>query len=286
VDSGVQSGRDGRGSRSRGRLETRPDCTTKPAELVERAQTRADRELGAVDAKRDAFESFVGRIRDVPARRPAVGSMPAVGDRKTTEDASSDGCRAVRSAFADTVRPQSVADVDDPESLAATIRSELTDSIAVALASSTDAAFSPALKRAVLVESAERLAEIRACRRALRREREQLADAAALVSDVTTWIVTADETPLGDLGFDELRDRHETLAEHRRRCSAFLGDRQAFLRETTTGRGDVACSHDRFSDYLYGDLDADYPALSAVVQLDGTCRECQRAVRDHLVRRA
>jgi hypothetical protein len=39
-------------------------------------------------------------------------------------------------------------------------------------------------------------------------------------------------------------------------------------------------------EYLYADFKHTYPALSTVTRLDQTCQQAQRAVRDHLVRRA
>lgn len=71
------------------------------------------------------------------------------------------GCRRVRRAFEETVRPHSTADVENGEPLLESVR--------------------------------------------------------------------ADETPLSALGFETLRCRHETLADHRERCQRLADRRQAFL---------------------------------------------------------
>jgi hypothetical protein len=255
---------------------------------VEQARTRVRTERETVAAKLDAYETFVGRVTELQAERSpsSATGVTAVGATDLSTDASgTDRCRAVRTAFAETIRPHSVPD-DETESLLETVREEFTDAVAVALAPTTDASFTPELKRTVLTEARSRRSEATALHAALGREDAYLGDANAAVDDVVAWIVDADETPLTDLGFDALKRRHETLADHRDRCRDAARDRQAFLRGTTNDGPDAGVRHRSLVPYLYQDFPVDHPVLATVTELDATCRDCQRAVRDHLVRRA
>jgi hypothetical protein len=263
-------------------------CDVPVETYVDRAGVRVRAEREAVAAKRDAFEAFRDRVSEIPASTPTAATgrtMATAGQGFRADGSGDDRCRRVRTAFAETVQPHSVADVDGGESLLATIRSEFTDAIAVALAPTTEPSFSPELKRLLLSEAADRRTEADVTCRALAREQSELDDAADTVDGITTWIAGADETPLTDLGFEELRDRHERLADHRAACEDLVRDRQAFLRETTNRGTDLGIRHRSLLGYVYGELPVEHPVLATAARLEVTCRECQRAVRDHLVRR-
>jgi len=256
--------------------------------LVDDACTRADAERDAMAAKRDAYDRFLARVDDVPVQgtpTPTATPTGAGTTRTLTGTASSDGCRAIRRAFADTVRPHSVADVDDPEPLLETVRTELSESIAAAIAPNTTTALTPPLVRTIEAEADARQRETRVTIRALEREADELATAADVVDEITGWLVETDERPLADCDFADLQERHEVLATVRERCDARLADRQAFLAGVTSDDADVGVSHRAIVDYLYADFPADYPVLSTVAQLAATCEDCQRAVRAHLTRR-
>jgi hypothetical protein len=257
---------------------------------IEQASARVRTEREAIEELVDAYGTFIRRVRELqPDGTPAsmAGTTTAGGAIHVSGEASGpERCRRVRTAFAETVRPHSVADIDEPEPVLETIREEFTDAVAVALAPTTDTAFTPELKGMVLSEARSRRSEAAALQRALGREATELDDVAEAVEDVVTWIVEADETPLSDLGFDALKQRHETLADHRDRCESLARDRQEFLRGTTTDGLETRVSHRSLVAYLYSDFPVDHPVLATVTTLDETCRDCQRAVRTHLVRRA
>ncbi|MFC6940562.1 hypothetical protein ACFQE8_11405 [Salinirubellus sp. GCM10025818] len=257
---------------------------------VDRARERVTAEREAVDAKHEAFGAFADRVAELPTEQsPARGvtaTVTATGARFRADVSTDDGCRAVRRAFAETVRPHSVADEDGGEPLLATVRKEFTDAIAVALAPTTGTTFSAGLERSLVAEVDARRAEIATTSRALDRERSQLADAAAAVDGITAWIADADETPLTDLGFEALSRRHRTLATHRERCEELAHERQTFLRGTTSRSAEARVGHRSLVGYLYRDFPVEHPVLATAARLDAVCAECQRAVRDHLVRRA
>lgn len=251
-----------------------------------RARTAVDHERAAAGAKADAFEAFVDRVSDLSTTgQPAApGARSQSGGSVAAPTSTGGSCRAVRAAFAETVRPESVADVDDSEPLLATIRVELNDHVASALSQSSDAEFSPALKDAVLRESAARLGEIRAFRGLLATEREHLEDTQQFVADVTEWVESADQTPLTDLGIDALARRHERLAAHRDRCGQRLRERQQFLDGETAASG-ASFSHHGIVTYAYDDNSVSYPVLDVLLRLDEACADCQRRVRQHLTGR-
>jgi len=281
---------------------------------VHRARDRAGSEAEAFEARVDAYERFHDRVADVPAD-PSTADIPtdattaragrtapatrtagtttssagpagSSGTQRFVGASTVDRCETVRTAFAETVLPESVADVEDAEPLLETIRTELSEQVAVALASTTGTTFSSEVKRGVLAEAESRKREAAVVRRALDREASSLDAAATLVDDVTTWIEEADETPLSELGFDALRERHRQLSAFRDRCDGTVRDRQSTLRATTSYELEAGVRHRAVVDFLYVDFPVDYPVLSTAARLDATCRSCQRAVRDHLVRRA
>jgi len=255
---------------------------------VDAAVTRVHAEREATARKRDALGSFVDRVADLtPETAPTarVGATGAVGTGLRPDGSTAGGCESVRTAFAETVRPHSVADGDRTEPLLETIGNELTEPIAAALAPTSNAGFSPELKRCVLEETRSRQTETELLCRALDREATSLEAAGDAVGEITSWIATADETPLSELDFGALRGRHETLADHRSRCEKLARTRQSFLQETTSRRAEAGIEHRSLVGYLYGDFPVDHPVLATVARLDRTCRECQRTVRDHLTRR-
>jgi len=178
-----------------------------------------------------------------------------------------------------------VGDGDPPPTVDA-IRAEFTDSIATALTPESRTTFGGRLERALLEEVRTRRAETAVLERALEREAHSLEAAADTVEGVVGWIVETDETPLTELGFEALRDRHETLADHRSACRTLLRERQSLIAATTNERGEVGLHHRTLLRSLYEDVPVEYPVLSTVLRLVETCASCQRAVRDHLVRRA
>ena len=252
------------------------------------ALTRVQTEQDSVDAKRDAIDRFINRVGDcspVPNPAPATGATAAVGPVSQRSQGTTDQCGVVRQAFVETIQPHSLDDVDHQESLHETIRAELSQSIAVALAPTTKATFSPELKQIVLTKSYVRRAAAENLRRALGREASELADARDIVDDITEWIATADETPLTQLSFEELRARHETLARYRSQCVEIEGRRQEFLDGATSHGETVGVSHSKLVEYAYQDFPVDRPVLATITRLDETCGECQRIVRQHIVRR-
>lgn len=261
--------------------------------LVDRALQRVRSEREHVAAKREAFRTFASRVEDVPTESsgPQGGAAGPTGGeplstRTSATSTGDDRCREVREAFAGTVHSHSVEDLDGSESLVETVAAELNDDVAAALAPATATVpFNDVVKRAVLTETNARIRECGVLIAALDGEREALRDANADVDAVIEWLDRATETELTTLGFEGLRARHETLADHRDRCERLARDRQASLDEKTCRGTSLGLTHRSLLSYLYADFPVDFPVLATAVRLDGVCADCQRVVRDHLVRR-
>ncbi|QKY19734.1 hypothetical protein B4589_004810 [Halolamina sp. CBA1230] len=255
---------------------------------VDRARTAVERERSVLEAERAAYEQFRRQVSSVSATemRQATGgaAQGAVAVRAGRTDAGAGACEQVREAFDETIRPHSVADVDGEESLLETIRAEFGDGIALALAPTTGAGFTAETKRAVLTAAREREREIEATVDSLDSEAASLREVGETVTEITEWVTDADETPLSELGFEELRERHDRLAEYRERCSELLAERQALLLSTTGRNRSADVSHRALVRYLYEPLPVVFPVLSTVTRLYDLIEECQRAVRAYLTR--
>lgn len=255
---------------------------------IEPARTRVQSEQEAIEAKFTAFETFRTRVEELPSEgSPSSfsGAIAAVGSYSRCGNTHDDRCRAVRTAFAETVRPHSVNELDESEPILTTIRTELNDSVALALASTSHSPFSKELKHAIIDEVRARQTQLTVMNRALIREVAVLEDAAQIVDDVTDWITAKEERRLTDVGFDDLRYRHERLAVYRDRCEELVGERQALLRETTREKADAGIRNWNLVQYLYSEFPVTFPILTTLLRLHETCSSCQRSIRDHLVRR-
>lgn len=254
---------------------------------VDAARERVEKEREHTVGERRAYERFRSEVAAVGTTTPGgTGGQAGVVSVADSGDPGQTNCRQLRKAFAETIRPYSVADIDGEEPLLETVREELGDGIALALAPSTDHGVTPQVKQAIVARTAERVAELRAMTAALDREETALATVAEAVASVTDWLVEADETPLSSRGFEELRARHETLERHRERCRELLTERQSLLHSTPTADGQVTLRQRTVAQFLYRSFPVEFPVLSTVTRLLDVLSDCQRAVRAHLVRRA
>ncbi|MXR51876.1 hypothetical protein GRX03_09695 [Halovenus sp. WSH3] len=258
---------------------------------IDDAQQRVTAEQDALAQKASGVEQFIERVEGISPDSTTASAEVMTGAQGVTAatqvrsgNSTTEGCAEVREAFAETIRPHSVAE-GESEPLLETISAELTESVAAALAPGANTPLSPGLKRAILSEAESRTTEIEVMRRTLDSEAARLDEAAETVEEITDWITEADRTPLSELDFETLQRRHERLAEYREQCDRLAADRQAFLRETTSKAVETGVRHEHIIPQLYEDFPVEYPVLSTAGRLEETCRECQRAVRDHLVRR-
>lgn len=263
---------------------------------IQQALDRVADEQAHIVEKQTAFDEFERIVRDlsvtpssgegVASQAPTGGSLTVSVSPTHTTQPSEDRCQRVREAFAETFRPYSTGDFDKPESVVETIGDELRKDLAMILAPGSDGQFTAPTKQALLSAVAERQQELAVMERALEAEDQFLRSARGEIQETIGRLIEANETPLTDLGFDDLQTYHEELARHRTRCNEVACDRQEFLHGTTSYHAAVGISHRTLVEYLYAELPVDYPVLVTVARLAKLCEECQRVVRDHLVRRA
>lgn len=251
---------------------------------LHRARERVANERDAVTATRDALEQFQTRVRQqspTGARAESSGQTTggAVAARAVSQ--GTDDLEEIRSAFGATVATHTPHD-----SVLTALEHELGEEVALALAPTTNAAFTPQLQQELCSRTAARKRELAVTLTALDGEREALAAHHETVDAVVSWLTDADETPLSALGFDELRARHEQLDEFRTACATRLDDRQTWLAATTSEQAQVGVPHRSLITSLYEDFPVDYPVVATLTRLCEVCEDAQRAVRDHLVRRA
>lgn len=272
---------------------------------IERAETERER----IEEKVAAFETFGKRVREVsadagqqvsasanPQIGQSAGSALAVGasagrttgtggltgTRKTTGNGTAttttNSAEAVREAFAEEVLPHA-----DADTLSAAMADELSAELAAAL-SPAAGGFAPGLKSQLVSRVEARQTECGLLADAIGTERDRLSDIADELDDVTDWLAEADETPLLQLDFEELRQRHDRLATFRENCDRIAGERQSAV-QGTQNDGLTGIRESELLNHLYGDFETDYPVLADLARFDGLLDDCQRAVRNHLCAR-
>jgi hypothetical protein len=258
---------------------------------VEQALARVREEQVAIEGKQTAYKHFVSGVEKTSVEPSTTqhGLQTTTGPVATmhsTPSGRSESRKQVRELFADTVRPHSTADIADTESLPETIAAELSEKIAVALApQNVTTGFTSNLKNGILSEVAQRQHELRAMERALDREEESLVGAKDVTDEVLQWIVDVNETRLTELDFEALRVRHDRLDGFHDHCATVVRERQSLLHATTSADGKAGIAQQELVKCLYVAFPVTYPVLSTVVRVEQVCDECQRAIRDHLVRR-
>lgn len=241
---------------------------------VGRASERVTDERETVEAKRDAYGRFRSRVRAVSPQSVTTG-----GTGVTVAHASggTSVARTIREAFAETVAPTC-----EERPTRDLLSAELGDEVATAL---TMGDVSPPLRQAILSASDQRRAELAAMDRALGLEADSLDRAEGTIERIRGWLIEKNGTPLSDCGFEELHARHDRLARFRDACEELLSDRQEHLARTTSANGRAGVRQRDLVAYLYEPFPIDHPVLVTAVRLDAIRADCQRVVRDHLVRR-
>lgn len=263
---------------------------TSPEPHVSTALSRVEEEREHVDAKLTALERFEATVRDTDPVEFGSTTVEPVGGGATAALVVADRpaetpCDRIRERFAETIRSHSVDDGDGSESIVATMREELGEEAALALAPNGPGRFTPELKRSIRSATENRRAELRSLSAALEREKRSLRTAAEELESVIDTVREIGDCRLLHLGFESLRRRHEQLTACRRRCDRLSRKRQATLGSTTSHAAAAGLDHRTLIEYLYQGLSTTHPVLTAVVKLDDGCAEGQRALRDHIARR-
>lgn len=255
---------------------------------IEQARSRVADEQTFTSEKRAAFERFRADLADIDASQPSGGAIGGGGPtRVVSAHTSGTDVSAVLSAFETHLGEYCGDATDTHDSVHEAVAAEFSTELAVSLCGGDSAGtLTPQLKQVVVAETNDRLAELQVMERALDREAESLAAVGDPVESVCSWFSTHDATPLTDLGFEALRERHDELASHREALTAAAAERQETLHATTGGPDAVGIEQDVLVEYLYAGFEATHPALATLARLDSLCADAQRTVRAHLCARA
>ncbi|GAB3666836.1 DUF7260 family protein [Halopiger thermotolerans] len=265
------------------------DDTAATTTDVHRALECVAEQRATVADRIDAFETFAARVRELPAGPAATAAGPvaqatptAMTSRVAGAGPTPDPCAVVRQTFLETIVPNTTVEIDGEESVIRALAAEFSRDIAVAL--TTNATWTAELKTAVVEAATTRRLEAKRLQAALETEAERLE---ALIDDldpIVAWLRSTASESLQQYGFDELRAKHDRLEGFCDRLTTVLEERQRRLQEPVRDADDVP--YRTLVEAVYASFDSRYPVLATLTRLYRVCRECQRTVRDHLVRRA
>jgi hypothetical protein len=243
---------------------------------IERATTVLDEEVALVETERDAFERFLGRLRDV---QPTGFDAPDPGGGGPTvlaagETAPSSGLRRIRRAYRETVMATPHYEREYGDTLAGSLAEELGETLAVHV---VDGQLLTPPVHGALVDATERTLDDRAeFLEQLRRERRSLRTTEAELDEIEARLAKLDERITGTDRSTRLSALDETLADLERRCDDLATRRQEQIHNRRVGKlsGVDAVS---LAGYLYGDMETTTPALADTAA-------CLRAVRHQRTR--
>ncbi|RKD93642.1 DUF7260 family protein [Halopiger aswanensis] len=263
---------------------------TASATDVHRALECVTEQRASVADRIDAFESFAACVRDLPAGPSATTAGPVAQATPTVMTsraagagpATPDPCAVVRRTFLETIVPHTTIEIDGEESVVRALAAEFSRDIAVAL--TTNSTWTAELKTAVVEAATTRRFEAERLQAALETEAERLETLVDDLDSIVAWLRSTAAESLHQCGFDELRAKHDRLEEFCDRLGTVLEERQERLQDPVRDAGDVP--YRTLVESVYASFDSRYPVLATLTRLYRICRECQRTVRDHLVRRA
>ncbi len=263
--------------------------TTQPT--IERARGRVETEIELVERERKAFRRFVARLHDMGGERPTPGEMdterPSAGETSAgggpavatvREPTPSEGLRAVRAAYRETVMAVPHYDREYGDTLAESMAAELGETLAGHVVDGQ--VLTPRLYEAVRAAS-ERARDDRSdFLRHLGQERESLCEVAAELNDIESRLVELetriDQAPTSA----QLSRVDDALAALEERCTDLANRRQATIHGRSV-RKISGVEGVSLLQYLYADrLATVTPALSDLADcLDAVRHQRTRCLR-------
>jgi hypothetical protein len=249
---------------------------------VSQAIECVDAEQAAIEDRREAYERFSERLREIPVRKPqSARPIPAPSQGlaavnhaeppQTREDLSSeegDAYVAVQTAFRKEVHPTTNS---EHESIRRVLLDELGRDLATTLIAGNGPKLPVPLHRSLRTRIDERRQEIQLLGNAVERERTELEAAKDIVDETVQWLARTEETGIEDSSAGTARSIREDALSFKKRCETLLTDRQEFL-HGTTANGGIAIENSAVIDELY-DGPVDHPILDTACRLITLCRE-------------
>lgn len=249
---------------------------------VRRARESCEFERERLVAEYEAFLEFADRVLDVQvAPRPDGGRL--MGDTFVGASQKDRSMERVEEAYRETVMDVPHFDDDYDESLKEHMAADLGPELAAAVADGRP--LTPSVQKTI-VASAQTAAEDRKVLiDQLEEELSDLDDAEGQLRSISNRFQRTDGEGLVHRTFPELETRWRRLEALEGDCADLLEERQGQLRDRAPDRGTRLQSPTAVSGYLYGDLDVDFPVLSAGTRLLDRVREEKRHTLRALTRR-
>lgn len=224
--------------------------------------------------EREAFFAFRRRIQEAPTAAQTALTSPPLPQRGVTAAST----ERVREAYVRTVMSLPHYEEAYGDGLRESLAGEF--GVEVAAAICDDRSLSPALQT-VLIGGAESAANDRAAfLELLDAETTSLGALADGIDSVLDQLEALDDRPLTERSHRDLGDLYDAVRELEVELDRLAERRQATVaahRRTVGGRLPVL-------EYLYCDLDVDFPGLTAVARAGAILRTARRRVERHLVR--
>ncbi|MFC7027055.1 hypothetical protein ACFQJ5_04890 [Halomicroarcula sp. GCM10025324] len=253
--------------------------TTHPR--IERALDVLDRERRLLTDERRAFRRFQRRLATIEPSPPSSPLAVASGGEtvalSTGEPTPSDGLRAVRTAYRETVMATRHFDSEYDETLRQNVTAEFGADVATQIVDGHR--LTPILHESLETGSQQAAQERTEFLRVLDRERESLCairealdECEREAHELSQAVTDADDSV--ELG--RIDDRLTTL---KRECTDLAGARQTRLHKRTVGSFS-GIEGDSLVDFLYGEFEATCPGLAAITD----CLASIQAIRQRCLR--
>ncbi|MFC7018791.1 MULTISPECIES: DUF7260 family protein [Haloarcula] len=254
-------------------------ATTQPR--IERALEILDSEITLATDERAAFRRFRARLTSIdPAASATPSSVGAGGGTITLgggDPAASEGIRAVRSAYRETVMATPHFEREYDESLRANVAAELGAEVAAQIADGTR--LTPVLYGALERGSEQAILERTEFLRVLERERESLRAIRDALDDCEREAHALSEAVTDAADSAELGRIDERLVALEGECADLAERRQACLHGRTVGSFS-GIDADSLVEFLYEECEATCPGLAAITD----CLSSIRAIRQRCLR--
>jgi DNA-binding transcriptional MerR regulator len=254
-------------------------ATTQPR--IERALEILDSETTLATDERAAFRRFRARLATIDPVAPATPSSVGSGGGTMTlgggDPAPSEGIRAVRTAYRETVMATPHFEREYDESLRENVAAELGAEVAAQVADG--ARLTPVLYEALEQGSEQATLERTEFLRVLERERESLREIRDALDDCESEAHALSEAVTDAADSAELGRIDDRLAALERECADLAERRQACLHGRTVGSFS-GVDADSLVDFLYEECETTCPGLAAITD----CLSSIRAIRQRCLR--
>lgn len=250
--------------------------------FVPEARAYCERERDETKSERDAFDTFISRVRDVSPADPGSPSMADTGPLvQRTDAAKTSGLTEVTDAYRETVMGVPHFDEYD-ESLDEHMAAEFGADIAHGVISGDR--LTPPVKQGMLhaaLEARERREKLLAV---LDIEESSLAEHEATLVDIEERVQAVSEPLCADQSYEELEDARDALAACRDSIDATCEQRQEDRREAQLTSLRLQDDFD-LQQYLYKSMDVTYPVLAEATRLLSRIRTAERRIENELIYR-